>query len=193
MANYVANKVICTKSFFYKYLLDPCSLGEDDYEYCKKHKYISFNKLVNVNDINEYYQKYGTYIDYGYFYTLKEIENNLVEVKFKTRWYYPISAILKAIELEHDIIWYCVEENCIYISKFLWKNNNVLEEVLDINADEFDNFYNKYNIKCDGLADDIIWYFKPKNNIWTIWQCDDLIKKYKNNYPFKEYYKWLNK
>ncbi len=66
MANYVSNKVICTKTFFNKYFLDPYSLGKEDYDYCKKEKYISFNKLFGVKDVSEYYEKYGEYVDYGY-------------------------------------------------------------------------------------------------------------------------------
>ena len=130
MANYVSNKVICSKSFFDKYFLDPYSLGEESYEYCKENKYISFNKLFNVKDVNEYHEKYGDYIYYGSFYKIKKISDELVEIKFKTKHYYPISAIKKAIEIGHNIVWYCVEENNIYISKFSWRQNGIVEETL---------------------------------------------------------------
>ena len=46
MANYVANRIVCTKIFFEDYLLDPYSLGQKDFQYCKDHKYISFNLIV---------------------------------------------------------------------------------------------------------------------------------------------------
>jgi len=193
MANYVSNKVICTKKFFDKYFIDPYSLGKKSYEYCKEHKYISFNNLFGVKNVNEYYDKYGEYIYYGCFYNVKEISDELVEINFKTKHYYPISAIKKAIELEHDIIWYCVEENLIYISKFLWDKNGVVEKVLNIENEEFNDWYDNCNIKYDSSADDIVWYYKPKNNKWIVWECDDLIKKYKNKYPYNEYYEWVKK
>lgn len=100
MANYVSNKVICSKKFFDKYFVDPYSLGTESYEYCKEHKYISFNKLFEVKNVNEYYD-----------------------------WY----------------------DNC--------------------------------DIQCDSLADDTVWHYEPKNNDWIVWDYDDLITKYKNNYP----------
>lgn len=191
MANYVSNRVICTKKFFDNYFIDPYSLGEESYEYCKKHKYISFNKLFDVKNLDEYYEKYGEYIYYGFFYEMKEISNELVEVKFKTRHNYPILAIKKAIELEHDIIWYCVEENVIYISKFLWENNCVKEKVLNIENDNFYDWCDNFDIKPSSTADDTIWYYEPKNREWIAWECDDLIERYKDNYPHREYYEWI--
>lgn len=193
MANYVSNKVLCSKSFFDKYFLDPYSLGEENHDYCKEHKYISFNKLFNVKNVNEYYEKYGEYIYYGYFYEVKEISDELVEVKFKTEHYYPISAIKKAIEIDHKITWYSVEENIIYISKFSWNKNGIIEEILNIESDEFYDWYDNSNIKLDSLADDTVWYYEPKNYDWVVWNCDDLISKYKTSYPHEEYYDWINK
>lgn len=190
MANYVSNKVLCSKSFFDKYFLDPYSLGEESYEYCNENKYISFNKLFDVKDINEYYEKYGEYIYYGCFYEIKEIDDELVEVKFKTKHYYPIFAIIKAIEIDHNIVWYCVEENIIYISKFFWNQNGIMEETLNIENDEFYEWYDNCDKKMDFLADDTLWYYEPKDSKWTVWECDDLITKYKANCPYSEYYEW---
>lgn len=191
MANYVSNKVLCSKSFFYKYFLDSYSLGEESYEYCHKNKYISFNKLFGVKDVNEYYDKYGEYIYYGFFYEFKEISNELVELKFKTKHYYPISAIVKAIEIDHNVVWNCVEENIIYISKFSWKQNGIIEETLNIENDEFYDWYNNCNIKETSLVDNTVWYYESKNNEWIIWKCNDLIARYKDNYPSNEYYEWI--
>lgn len=191
MANYVSNKVICSKSFFDKYFLDPYSLGEESYEYCKENKYISFNKLFNVKDVNEYHEKYGEYIYYGSFYKIKKISDELVEIKFKTKHYYPISAIKKAIEIGHNIVWYCVEENNIYISKFSWRQNGIIEETLNIENNEFYDWYDKCDIKLDSTVDNTVWYYEPKNNKWIDWKCDDLIARYKDNYPSNEYYDWI--
>lgn len=199
MSNYVSNKVICKKSFFDKYFLDPYSLGEDSYEYCKEHKYISFNKLFGVKSVNEYMEKYGQYPDYGYFYCVKEIDKDYIELKFKTRWDYPICAIKKAIEVDHSIVWYAMEENIIYISKFVWENDKVVEKTLNIENDDFSDWYDK-NIfngnTYDDIddADDAIWYYDYDNkNEWIVWPYDDLIKRYKNDYPAKQYYEWYEK
>lgn len=191
MANYVSNKVLCSKSFFDKYFLDSYSLGEESYEYCHKNKYISFNKLFGVKDVNEYYEKYGEYIYYGFIYEIKEISDEFVEVKFKTKRYYPIKAIIKAIEIDHNVVWNCVEENVIYISRFSWKQNGIIEETLNIENDEFYDWYNNCNIKDASLVDNTIWYYESKNNEWIIWKCNDLIARYKDNYPSNEYYEWI--
>ena len=199
MANYVSNKVICKKSFFDKYFLDPYSLGEDSYDYCKEHKYISFNKLFGVKDVSEYYDKYGEYVYYGRFYTVKKLDKENVEVKFHTRSCYPICAIKKAIELDHSIIWYAFEENIIYISKFVWENEKVIEKTLYIETSDFDEWYDKYIYNGNTYdeiddADDAIWYYNyDDKKDWIIWPCDDLIKRYKDAYPAKQYYEWHEK
>lgn len=196
MANYVSNRVICTKAFFDQYFLDPYSLGKDSYEYCKNHKYISFNKLFGVKDVGEYYDKYGEYVYYGHSYITKEINEDYIEVKFHTKHYYPICAIKKAIEINHDIKWYAFEENIIYISKFEWDKNKVVEKTLNIETGDFDKWYNK-NIFNGNIydeiddSDDAIWYYDYDNKEeWIIWECNDLIKRYKTDYPVREYYEW---
>lgn len=188
MANYVSNKVICKKEFFERYLLDPNALGKGSFKYCKEHKYIFFNKLFNdVNNVSEYYDKYGEYVDYGHFYTMKELRNDYVEIKFKTRWNYPICAIKKSIEIAHNIVWYATEECLNYMSKFLWQNNKVIEKTLMFDDEDFGEWYEKNVIdgnKYDDLdyADDYVWYYDCKNRKeWYIWDADDLIKKYKDN------------
>lgn len=83
---------------------------------------------------------------------------------FRTRWFYPINAIKKAIELDHSIIWYAVEENIIYISKFVWENNNVIEKTLNMETKYFIEWFDKNiyeeNIYDDiDAADDSVWYY----------------------------------
>lgn len=161
MANYVANMVICKEAFYKKFFFDTNPFGDEKIdEYIKKHPYITFNKLYGVNSLNEYKEKYGVYIDYGYGYTIKYIEDNLVEIKFQTRWDYPIYAIKKAIELDHNIVWYVSEEGSSLLSKFLWKEDEVVEEnaVLD---DAFYDWYENNEDKCEELkdADDLLWYY----------------------------------
>ena len=82
MANYVSNMVVCSKAFYEKYFFDTNPFGDENVsEYIKKHPYITFNKLYGVNSLNEYEDKYGVYIYYGYGHTIKDIGNNLVEIK----------------------------------------------------------------------------------------------------------------
>lgn len=185
MANYVSNMVICNKAFYEKYFLDTNPFGDEIVsEYIKEHPYITFNKLYGVNSLNEYEEKYGTNIDYGYGYTIECIEDNLAEIKFKTRWAYPIYAIKKAIELEHDIIWYACEDGTSTLSKFLCNDNNVIEEeaLLD---DNFYDWYEENEDRCQELddADDLLWYYDYEKELnWRKCQEKNLIIKYGKNH-----------
>ncbi len=190
MANFVSNRVICKRSFYEKYFYDTNPFGmEKSNEYVKEKSYITFNKLYKVKSLNEYMEKYGEYIYYGYGYNVKQLDNDLVEIKFQTKWSYPICAIVKAIELNHSIIWYAIEENIIYYSKFSWKDNKVIEETLYIENDKcFEAWYGQNifnNLKC---YDDSLWYYNYENNPnWKRWDTDDLVKRYKDIYPPNNY------
>ena len=195
MSNYVANKIICKKEFYKKYLLDLNPFGDEIPDgYVKTHPYITFNKLYNVESLNEYGEKYGTYVYYGFGHSVRELDKDNVEILFQTRWLYPIYAIVKAIELDHNIVRYAVEENIIYISRFEWNKNKVVEKVLDLGNDKFDEWYDK-NIMNDNIydnlepCDDTTWYFNNYNEKdWKLWDTDDLIKRYESRYPSKEYF-----
>ena len=181
MSNYVYNRVTCSKNFFKKYFYDTNPFGDKEIDnYVKEHPYITFNKLFGLNSLNEYMEKYGTYIYYGYGHIYKDIGNDVIEVKFKTRWYYPIYAIIKSIELEHDIIWYACEECVAHISKFSWKDNKVIEEVA-VPDDIFYDWYYENEDKYEELddADDLLWYYNLEKRLnWKICEDNDLIKKY---------------
>ncbi len=81
--------------------------------------YISFNKLVCVKNIGEYREQFGEYIYYGYGFTHKIRSDGLMVLKFATKRVVPIAAIRAAIQLDHSLEWYAVEENCIYVSRFI--------------------------------------------------------------------------
>ena len=117
MANYVHNKIICTKEVLNKYFIDYYPFNDED----KLNKpYITFNNIFNVKSINEY----SPNIYYGYGFTYDKIEDDKYEIKFFTRWLYPIEAILKVISLcKNDITWYACEGNMNIVSKFYYKNN----------------------------------------------------------------------
>lgn len=201
MANYVYNRVICTKDFFEKYFLDDNPFGESpDQKIAWPKDYITFNKLFQCHSIEEYRTLTNcTTIDYGSGTSFHEIGTGRYEVLFDTRWYYPIKAIVKACELARgNLVWYAIEENEIYFSKFFWQDNQVMEETIFIENDEdFEDFR-------DDLWDDLselpefvypdfwIWGYQPETKTgWTIWPSDDLSKRYLNNYPADKYYQMI--
>ena len=120
MANYVYNKIICSKEVLNKYFLDDNPFGDKDEKF-KINPYITFNKLFNIKLDENYTKKYGESICYEDGFEYNNLENDYVEILFNTRWKYPIKAIKKSLELcKKDITWYVIEENLIYISKFYW-------------------------------------------------------------------------
>ena len=128
MSNYVWHRVICRKEILDLYFIDTDPLGDGT---PVEQPYISFNKLFGVKSLNEYSEKYGVHISYGYGCSWAIQPDGSCDIKFCTRWQYPIRAIIRALELSHDIVWFAVEENHIYASKFYW-NNGVKEDVMFI-------------------------------------------------------------
>lgn len=159
MANYVYHQIICTEDFLQKYLLDYYPFYEN-----KKldSPYISFNKLTNVKDIREYSNLYGVYIYYGYGFSYLKRDDNKFVVKFATRWEYPISAIQKAMELDHTVEWYAMEESCIYVSKFYFQNG--LMEDIALLTDDFNKWADENYDFEESLSDNdhLIWYYLPQ-------------------------------
>ena len=189
MSNYISNKMICSKKFLNDYLIDYYPF--DAKEKLKK-PYITFNKLFNLKSLDEYRKQIGTHIDYGYGFSYKKLNNDLYEVKFHTRNYYPIEAIVRSISLDHNVIWYATEEEYIYLSQFSWNKDKIVEDVLPLEKERFykwqDENENLYESLSD--SDDDIWYYDYDNDTdWKIWDCDDLIKRYNNNYPAHEFYR----
>lgn len=183
MANYVYNRIICSKETMYKYFIDYNPFN-DKKEKFKIHPYITFNKLYNVKDLNEYYIKYGTNIYYGYGFAYREIENNVYEIKFVTLKYYPIMAIIKLFEMDCTAIWYAVEENRIYVSKFFWEENELKEGILYLETEEFYNFQEKTNkIKYSDYDIEVWQYTTMSKRDWKIEKTHNLKERYFNNYP----------
>lgn len=143
MSNYVWNKVICDKDILEKYFIDYNPFGDGN---LLDKPYITFNKLFDIKTLDEYATKLGVHIYYGDGFSYKRLENNKYEILFCTKWKYPISAIKKVLTLSHNIEWYAVEENCIYVSKFYW-NNGIKENVMVI-----DDEYEKWLDKLDSIG-----------------------------------------
>ena len=190
MSNYIYNMIVCSKVDFYRLF------RYTSYNKGEPIPNISFNKLFDVHSLDDYYDKIGTPISYGWGYNYISRSDDKCILKFLTRNYYPIEAIIKAIELSHDIEWYVVEENQIYVSKFYW-NNNVKEAVLYIEKD-YSDWYDKYIEFEDALfeeneADCGVWYFlKSRKNKWAEWNSNDNFSRYRDNcaynvkYPFSK-------
>ncbi len=190
MANYIVNKIVCTEEILNEYFLDYYPIDENE---SLREPYISFNKLFGVKSLNEYKEKYGTYIYYGNGFTYEKNKENLIEIKFTTRYLYPIQAIVKAIEMFKDkITWYVCEENKIYLSKFLWNGEMVQESTLYLENGEYYNWRmeNEDYIEAIEYPDDDIWHYDYENEKeWKVWNYSYLISRYLNHYPAKEYYK----
>lgn len=172
MANYVYNRIICTKEVLDKYFLD-----DEPFEENKKvdEPYITFNKLFNTKLDEKYSELYGECINYGDGFEYHHLEDDNVEIIFNTRWRYPIKAIERALGLcKNNIVWYAVEENLIYVSKFYW-DNEIIEETLYLeNRADFEKF-NEDNSKP--TSDFWIWEYKPEEKEgWNIWKCNDFVE-----------------
>ncbi len=189
MANYVVNKVVCTEEILNEYFIDYYPIDQNEK---LEEPYISFNKLFGVKSLNEYAQKYGEYIYYGWSFSYEKNKEGLIEIKFLTRWLYPIYAIVKSIEMFKDkLIWYACEGNKIYLSKFFLDGENMQENTLYLENTEYDDWIgdNQDYIEKIEYPDDEIWHYDYKSRKdWKIWRSDNLIKRYFDQYPAKEYY-----
>ncbi|AND79108.1 hypothetical protein [Streptococcus pantholopis] len=167
MANYVYQKIICSKKFLDSYLIDYYPISQNDRIVPP---YISFNRLVGVSDLSEYREKFGEHIYYGDSFTYSECENGLFEVKFTTKRDYPIAAIRRAIEVEHSVEWFAVEDNCIYVSHFYWSDG--IKESIHTLGSAFGSWYSKQYELEESLedSDHLIWYYLNEHKCsWILW------------------------
>jgi len=192
MSNYVYNMIICRKEIFYKYFFDEKAFEKDN-----KFPTISFNKLFNVKSVEEYSDKIGTTISYGFGFSFISNVDGTCAVKFQTQNFYPIEAILKAVEMFHDLEWYAVEDpNYVYVSHFYW-GDKVKENILYVHG-EYDDWRIRNIDYDDSLfeendADCGAWYFlRYCSRSWREWECNDLLSRYRNipvhkiKYPFAD-------
>lgn len=182
MANYVYSKVVCSKSTLDTYFIDPTPLGEPQDE-----PYISFNKLFGVPSLNDYGKKIGIYIYYGFGFSWTRQDSGLYEIKFATRWQYPIQAIVKAVELDHDLKWFVVEECCAYVSKFYW-SGGVKEDIMRIDADMYYAWNDDHMDLEDSLddCDNLIWYYPQlTKGQWKTWESEDGFERYRDIDAYK--------
>ena len=176
MANYVVNRVICRKETLDRYFLDCDPFGDGK---AIPRPYITFNRLFDAKSLDEYSEKYGVTIAYNWSFLWNELSNGLYEIKFCTRWEYPIRAILRTLEVSHVTVWFACEENHIYVSKFYW-SGGVKEDVLHIENDYYE-WEEKNPLLFDTLedGDDDVWYFlQGYKGTWKNWESHDGFKRY---------------
>lgn len=181
MSNYVYNRIICTKDFFENYFLDFNPFGKD---YVQDSPYITFHKLFEVASYYDYDSKYSAYVYNGYGFHWEELHNKQMEVKFCTRWEYPIEVIIKELELgKGQVEWFACEENHVYVSHFQWTAEGVKEQVLVLN-DNYWNWTDKNETYLEKIisgrdCDDGVWYYLPScNHAWKIWPSNNIYLRY---------------
>jgi hypothetical protein len=176
MSNYVWHKVVCQKEILEKYFIDTDPFGDGT---LVEPPYVSFNQLFGVRSLNEYSDKYGVYISYGYSFSWNLQSDGLCEIKFCTRWEYPIRAIIRTLELSHNTVWFAVEENHVYVSKFYW-SDGIKEDVILL-GEEFDRWLDVNMAFDDSLEDpdDGVWYYLPTSTgTWQNWESNDGFARY---------------
>ena len=176
MSNYVWNKVVCRKDILDQYFIDHDPFGNGS---PVNSPYVSFNRLFSVKSLDAYSEKYGVRISYGEGFSWDERPDGLYEVKFCTRWEYPIRAIVRTLELAHDTLWYAFEENRIYVSCFYWADC-VKEKILFI-EDEFWQWHFDNLDYDDSIEepDDGVWHFLPTaTGTWQNWESRDGFSRY---------------
>lgn len=180
MANYVYNRVVCTRAFFEKYFLDHKPFGESK---IPDSPYITFHKLFGLPSFYDYDLNYSASIYNGCGFDWCDLLGNKVEVKFCTRWEYPIEVIIKALELGQDQIeWFACEENHVYVSKFQWSEDGIEELTYSLGDDYWDweeknkNFLGK--MIGDIVCDDKVWYLPLRKDAWKKRPDQDIISRY---------------
>lgn len=176
MSNYVFQKVICEKETFEKWFLDDDPFGDQK---PLPRPYISFNKLFDAASIGNDGKKLDVSVYNGFGFSWEQREDGLYEFKFTTRWQYPIRAIIKALTLSHEIVWYAVEENHEYLSKFYWRDG-VKEDVFLL-RDAYFAWSEEHASFCDSLedCDDPAWYYLlVASGQWQNWESTDQFSRY---------------
>lgn len=179
MSNYVWNKILCDKATLDSYLIDYDPFGDGNLLVAP---YITFNRMFGVESLDKYLKDIGTNISYGEGFSYKRQDDNKYEVMFCTKWKYPIEAIKKLLMLSHNVEWYAVEENCIYVSKFYWENG-VREDVMVI-EEGYHEWANMHMDFCDSLEDPdcAVWhYLQSSKDRWQRWESVDNYKRYEES------------
>lgn len=174
MANYVYHRVLCAEADFEAYFLDPNPFGS---AVCPDVPYITFHKLFGRETFADYDAAYPARVYYGYGACWRKLPEGRVELKFCTRWQYPIRVILQALKVcGPELMWYACEENHGYVSKFQWRDGQIEEQVLPLDAEYWDWLEaNEAGLEHQlADCDDEVWQFPPLDCApWLIWPSAD--------------------
>ena len=189
MSNYVYSKVILPKEVYEKYFrVRKTNQPTDNYSEYNLHQLIPHDiEKRACQDYYIYYNEFHPLIDKG----------SIVELYFDNRWEYPIRSIVNLFKKcpREDIVWYCFEENDIYISCFaLSPATHKLSEKLYFLEDdkEFDKLLRDYldnDQKYESKPDftEIEWYYKPEEKPgWQLSETKNLYDFYVDKAAFKE-------
>lgn len=181
MANYVSNRIVCSIEIFEKYFLDLNPFGT---ETCLDSPYITFRKLFDCETYYDYDSLYIASVYNGFGFHWERIAEDKMEIKFCTRWQYPIEVIIRAFELcREELVWYACEENHAYVSRFCWRNNKIEEHVLPLGTAYYEwdaeNEKNIEEIMSERDCDDPVWYFLPTTFMkWKNWPGENNFSRY---------------
>lgn len=181
MANYVWHRVICTEEILNQYFLDPVPFVDGIQQ---NPPYITFRKLFGYKSAKEYWHSDHILVYNGFGFSWQLIEKNRVEVKFCTKWQYPIHAILKAFELcREELQWFACEENHVYVSRFTWSEQSVKEHFILL-PDSYWGWDEKIEQESNGKLpdwDDPVWSYLPQSGLnWHLWTEGDIFSRYNN-------------
>lgn len=173
-ANYVYHRVLCAEADFEAYFLDPEPFGSAA---SPDAPYITFRKLFGREAFSDFDAAYSARVYYGYGACWKKLPEGRVELKFYTRWQYPIKVILQALKVcGPELVWYACEENHIYVSKFQWQAGRIEEQVMPL-AEEYWDWLETNEARLEHPieeCDDAVWYFPPLDRaLWLIWPSGD--------------------
>ena len=108
MANFIHNRIICSKDTLEKYFLDENPFDDDK---PMEKPWISFRKLFNYDCVTFYAETRLFDSSNGFRY--KELKEDVYEITFCTRNEIPYEAIVKALELDQNLEWFwCHRMSC---------------------------------------------------------------------------------
>ena len=184
MSNFVWHRVICRRNVIDAFFLDSSSScssdgGSDDLPVISFKRVYDYYHVDPETDLNSGRDSYVA-TDQGI--SVHSVSEEMCELMFISRNFYPIFVIFKTLEMFHDTVWYAVEENAVYVSKFIWENDQFMEYVFHI-----EEKYGKWLERNFDYAmsiqnpDSDIWHFMKNSHInWNLWNNRDPVEQYSN-------------
>jgi hypothetical protein len=175
MANYIWNKLLLKRTAFNETGIGSSSISEP---FINSFRCFFESCLDGSKDLCDFGRDGG--IAYDQDISCVPLNNEFYEIMFATRTFYPVFAIVKTIEQFHYSVWYAVEENAVYVSKFCLEDCQLREYAAYIEEDHgiwleqnFDYAANVAEPDCD------VWHYMNERKLeWKRWDNRDIFKKY---------------